>query len=130
MTPEQVLNALGLLEITFAHQHPDQGFTCSLSDLAEAFANNPQFSNGMVQGYKLSLSGCQGRPAGSFQLVAEPLAQGNGGKAFCTDATRNIRVSDDGRGGTCLAFGRPLGPVGEVEGMGMELIAPPPPPKD
>ena len=131
VNPEQALSAVASMELAFAHQHPEQGFTCSLPDLARTFGgDSPQFSSGMIQGYKLSLSGCQGRPAGSFQIVAEPLAQGNGGKAFCTDATRNIRVADDGRGGTCLAFGRALMPE-ENEGTGMDyMIAPPPPPKD
>jgi hypothetical protein len=75
-----------------------------------------QLSSGMSQGYKLSLSGCQGRPAGSFQVVAEPTAHGNGGKALCTDATRNIRVADDGRGSTCLTFGRALAKPDHSEG--------------
>jgi hypothetical protein len=129
VSPEAMLNSLAFMELAFAHQHPEQGFTCSLPDLARSLGgDNLQISNGMVQGYKLSLTGCQGRPAGSFQLVAEPMAQG--GKAYCTDATRNMRVADDGRGGTCLAFGRVLASEENEGGVGMEMIAPPPRPKD
>ena len=111
LSPEQLVMWAAMLEYAFARQNPDVGFSCSLSDLtgmAQSPAMEQQLSSGMNQGYKLSLSGCQGKPAGSFQIVAEPIAHGNGGKAFCTDATRNVRVSDDGRGSTCLAFGRVL----------------------
>jgi hypothetical protein len=107
--PEQLVATVAMIEYSFARQHPEVGFSCSLPDLmesAKAFGLEQQLSSGIDQGYKLSLSGCQGRPAGSFQIIAEPTAHGNGGKAFCTDATRNVRVSDDGRGSTCLAFGR------------------------
>ena len=109
LSPEQLVMWVAMLEYAFAQQNPDVGFSCSLSDLtkmAQSPAMEQQLSSGMNQGYKLSLSGCQGKPAGSFQIVAEPTAQGNGGKAFCTDATRNVRVSDDGRGSTCLVSGK------------------------
>ena len=108
MAPQQLLMMVAVAEYSYARQHPDAGFSCSLGDLAEAgqsFGLGQQISSGFYQGYKLSLTGCQGHPSGSFQLVAEPL-QGTGGKAYCTDATRNVRVADDGRGATCLAFGR------------------------
>ena len=109
VSPEELLFWATMLESSYARQHPEIGFTCSLPDLMEAAQSSgmeQRFFNAMTQGYKLSLSGCQGRPAGSFQIVAEPTARANGGKAFCTDATKNIRVADDGRGSTCLTFGR------------------------
>jgi hypothetical protein len=106
-SPEQLITLVAVAEYSFARQHPDAGFSCSLSDLAEATKSMglDQVLSGPTDGYKVSLSGCQGHPAGSFQVVIEPIS-GNAGKAFCTDATRNIRIADDGRGSTCLAFGR------------------------
>jgi len=109
ISPEELLLRAAMLESIYAREHPEVGFTCSLPDLMEAAQSSggiERFTTGMNQGYKLSLSGCQGRPAGSFQIVVESTAHANGGKAFCTDATKNIRVADDGRGTTCLAFGR------------------------
>jgi hypothetical protein len=109
VSPRELVYLTTFLEQNYAQQHPDIGFTCSLADLMEteqSMGIGQRLSNTTTQGYKLSLSGCQGRPAGSFQVVAEPNAHGNGGKAYCTDATRNIRVADDGRGSTCLTFGR------------------------
>jgi hypothetical protein len=113
--PQQVVALLAIAESSFAKLHPDVGFTCSLIDLSEAASSmglSQQVSSGVYKGYRLTLTGCQGRPTGSFQITAEPV-QGNAGKAFCTDATQNVRVADDGRGSTCLAFGRmPAAPEG------------------
>jgi hypothetical protein len=109
VSPRELVFLTTILEQNYAQQHPDIGFTCSLADLMETAPSmglEQQLSDATTQGYKLSLSGCQGKPAGSFQIVAEPTAHGNGGKAYCADATRNVRVADDGRGSTCLTFGR------------------------
>ena len=64
------------------------------------------FSGEPYRGYKFSLSGCQDKPSGSFHLVAEPVSPTGKAKAFCTDATNNIRSSDDGLGSSCLASGK------------------------
>ena len=60
----------------------------------------------LIKGYKFSLSGCQGKPAETFHVVAEPVSLAGGAKAYCTDATRNVRTSDDGSGSTCLMAGK------------------------
>lgn len=108
MPPNQVAMMLGFAEQSFARQHADVGFTCSLSELMEGasgYGLDPQIANGSYKAYKIALTGCQGKPAGSFQITVEPMP-GKGGKAYCTDATQNMRVSDDGRGATCLSAGR------------------------
>jgi len=107
--PEQTVRMLGFAETAFARQHPDVGFTCTLSDLAEwskMTGVDQQVLTGNYNGYRFVLGGCEGKPAGSFQIIAEPLLGGKGAKAFCTDATGNLRVDDTGRGATCLASGK------------------------
>lgn len=107
--PEQIVFLLTFAERGFATAHPDTGFTCSLKDLSEASKNmglNEQANAGTYNGYRYALSGCEGMPSGSFQIVAEPLLAANGAKAFCSDATGNIRASNDGRGATCLTHGQ------------------------
>lgn len=107
--PAGAVTMLGFAERSFARQHPDAGFTCSLSDLSEAgknFGLDSQLASGTYAGYKWSVSGCEGKPAGSFQIIAEPISQGQGAKAVCTDATGNLRTSEDGRGSTCLTSGK------------------------
>jgi len=108
LVPENVVTMLAYAESMFAKQHPDVGFTCSFSELSESskmMGIDQQVNNGTYNGYRFALAGCEGKPAGSYQITAEPLA-GKGGKAFCSDATQNLRSSDDGRGATCLASGK------------------------
>jgi hypothetical protein len=109
LPPKEAIMMVAFAESAFASRHPEVGFTCSLADLGEfnPFNVDPHVFNGEpYHGYKFALSGCQGKPSGSFHLVAEPVSPGTGAKAYCTDATHNVRTSDDGRGGTCLAFGK------------------------
>jgi len=107
MEPKQVVTMLALAETMFARMHPDEGFTCSLSELTEMskmMGLDQQVNSGTYNGYRFALAGCEGKPAGSFQVTAEPTAAKPGAKSFCTDATQNVRVSDDARG--CLSSGK------------------------
>lgn len=121
LPPQQTISLLGMAEHSFARMHPKTGFTCSLKDLAEtskAMGVNEQVNTGTYNGYRFALSGCESTPAGSYQIVAEPLTLEKGSKSFCADPTGNVRFSDDGRGATCLASGKLLGEALE-EGGGM-----------
>jgi hypothetical protein len=109
MAPREAVMMLGFAESQFARTHPEIGFTCTLPDLAKPnmFNLDPHiFSGEPYQGYKFSLSGCQDKPSGSFHLVAEPVSPTGKAKAFCTDATNNVRSSDDGLGSSCLTSGK------------------------
>ncbi|HKF19966.1 MAG TPA: hypothetical protein VKE93_00280 [Candidatus Angelobacter sp.] len=109
MAPSQVVTLLGFGETIFARLHPEMGFTCSLSDLAEAskmMGVDQQVVSGVYNGYRFALSGCEGKPAGSFQISAEPLVPKPGMKAFCTDATQNLRTEETGRAPACLVSGK------------------------
>lgn len=129
MPPEQVVTMLGFAESTYARMHPDQGFTCSLSELEQStkmMGLDQQISTGSYNGYRFALSGCEGKPAGSYQLIAEPLTAGSGEKAFCSDATQNLRMVESGTGANCLAFGKvqSSGTEGEVGGAGFTFYSP------
>jgi hypothetical protein len=109
MAPREAVMMLGFAESQFARTHPEIGFTCTLPDLAKPnmFNLDPHiFSGEPYQGYKFSLSGCQDKPSGSFHLVAEPVSPTGKAKAFCIDATNNVRSSDDGLGSSCLTSGK------------------------
>jgi hypothetical protein len=109
MAPSQVVTVLGYAESYFARFHPETGFTCSLSDLTDAstmMGIDQQVASGVYNGYRFALSGCEGKPAGSFQISAEPLVPKTGMKAFCTDATQNLRTEETGRAAACLASGK------------------------
>lgn len=109
------VSILAFAESTYAQRHPDIGFTCNLADLlnheeGSSFPGvlDPQIATGAANGYRYSISGCETKPAEIFHLTAEPVAQGGGAKAYCTNATHILRVADDGRGSTCLSSGRVL----------------------
>jgi hypothetical protein len=121
MPLESVVPLVAFAESSFASRHPEVGFTCSLTDLAGSndFNLDPRiFSGQPYLGYKFALSGCQGKPAETFHLMAEPTPFVPGAKAFCTDATHNIRASEDGRGSTCLISGKAIH-EGEVGSLGI-----------
>lgn len=115
IAPLRATRLIGLAENVYAQKHPDVGYTCNLVDLVNIGKGmdgessytfiDPELGTGSYNGYRFTLNGCNGKPAGGYQVVAEPL---NGtGRAYCSDATRNLRASDDGRGPTCLTSGRP-----------------------
>jgi hypothetical protein len=112
--PGIVIEMLAIAEGNYAIEHPETGFTCSWTDLLDAskatFSSltvDPDLARGRANGYKFAITGCEGKPAGSFQISAEPLVITPGTKALCTDATRNVRFSEDGRSSTCISSGKP-----------------------
>ena len=125
IAPREAIEMLGMEELTFARLHPEVGFTCTLADLAKPnpFNLDPRIFNGEpYHGYKFSLSGCQDKPSGSFHLVAEPVSPAAGSKAFCTDATNNVRSSADGLGSSCIASGKLASFSAEDGAVGGESI--------
>jgi hypothetical protein len=131
MPPEQVVLMLAFAESSYANQHPETGFTCSLTALAEStqlMGVDRQVSTGVYNGYRFNLSGCEGKPAGSFQITAEPVGATAGAKAFCTDATHNVRFSEDGKGASCLSFGKTQNEAdaGHVSSWGSYMTVAPP----
>lgn len=108
---QRTLQMLAFGESIYAGAHPETGFTCSLSELAaqaKPLGIDPAVATGPFNGYRFAVSNCQGTPAASYQLTAEPAMAAPGAKAFCTDATHNVRTSEDGRAATCLISGKPV----------------------
>jgi hypothetical protein len=109
-----IVSIMAYAEARYAQENPETGFTCDIADLANGngpgFSGmlDPQIGTGSYNGYHFTITGCDTKPAISFRIIAEPLSSDAGAQAYCTDPTHNIRVSDDGRGGTCLASGRLL----------------------
>lgn len=114
IAPARSLRLIGFAEDLYAYKHPDNGFTCALSELVEigrGFEDgepyrfiSPEIGQGVYNGYRFSLGGCAGKTVRSFQVTAEPL--GGRGKAYCSDQSKTVRVSNDGNGATCLASGK------------------------
>jgi len=125
MAPREAIQMLGMAESMFARIHPEVGFTCTLTDLAkpDPFHLDPRIFQGEpYNGYKFALSGCQNKPSGSFHVTAEPVSPAAGAKAYCTDATNNVRSSDDGLGSSCLVSGKPASFGSEENSVGWDSI--------
>lgn len=123
MAPREAVMMLGFAEASFARSHPETGFTCTLADLAKPNPLNLDphlFSTEPYHGYRFALSGCQDKPSGSFHLTAEPVSPTTKAKAYCTDATNNIRSSADGLGSSCLASGKVVAFGAEEESVGID----------
>lgn len=113
MKPMRAVRMITLAENLYAQKHPRAGFTCSLPELVNIGRGldngepykfmDAGFADGVYNGYRFVIEGCQGQPVKAFRVFAEPL---NGkGKSYCSDDRHNLRWSDDGQGATCLASG-------------------------
>lgn len=114
MNPLRAVRMIGMAENIYAQQHPGLGYTCALGDLVNVGKGmdeegmykfmDADFADGLYNGYRFTLSGCERKPARMFRITAEPVA--GRGKAYCSDSTNNLRASEDGRGTTCLISGK------------------------
>ena len=114
LSPLRAVRMIGMAETIYAQKHPGLGYTCAMADLVNIGRGMDEdgmykfmdagFADGLYNGYRFNLSGCEHKPARMFHITAEPVA--GRGKAYCSDNTNNLRASDDGRGTTCLISGK------------------------
>jgi hypothetical protein len=114
MSPLRAVRMIGMAENIYAQNHPGIGYTCRMADLVNVGKGldedgvyrfmDAEFSGGIYNGYRFTLTGCERKPARSFRVIAEPVA--GKGRAYCSDNTNNLRASEDGRGVTCLISGK------------------------
>jgi hypothetical protein len=114
MAPLRAVRMISMAENIYAQKHPGIGFTCALSDLVNVGKGmdedgiytflDADFADGLYNGYRFTLTGCERKPARMFRVIAEPLA--GHGRAYCSDNLNNLRAAEDGRGATCLVAGK------------------------
>ena len=107
------MRTLDTAEITYTKFHPGQGYTCSLSDLAEAQSIANPLATGQKNGYVFELTGCaagtEGGANAQYQVVAYPLRVNQTGvRAFCSDQSGVIKVDTSGSAQRCLENGGDL----------------------
>lgn len=107
------VRTINTAEVTYAVSHPEEGFTCSLSDLAKAGLISGTLANGQKTGYAFELTSCtpgEGGGANSkYQLVAYPVRLNQTGvRAFCTDESGAMKVDAGGSAEKCLRAGEDL----------------------
>ncbi|HEU5234883.1 MAG TPA: hypothetical protein VFU50_18645 [Terriglobales bacterium] len=111
------VRVLNTAEATYANRHPQEGFACTLSQLASAGLINAALASGRTNGYRFSLN-CGGAQRPYVRVTVQSLPNGSrsGVRAFCSDLYLSngkivggaINVSNDGRADTCFIKGEPL----------------------
>jgi type IV pilus assembly protein PilA len=106
----RILNAA---EINYTAAHTEQGYTCSLSDLADEASIKGSLATGQKNGYAFELSGCSpatdGGPNVKYQVVAYPVTVNQTGvRAFCSDESAVIKVDSGGSARACIENGSAL----------------------
>ena len=108
-------------QMLFSIGHPDEGFSCSLSELGpsldgKASASNAdlidsQLTSGKKSGYIFGISGCsESLPRSAYTITAEPESNGRTGKLyFCAHEDGQLFYSADSAT-SCVAHGIRLSP--------------------
>ena len=107
------IGVIGNAENQYRASHPERGFACSLSQLAEASKEgeprgipiDDELAAGKKNGYVFALTGCDGS---HFKVAAEPAVSGGGQRAFCADESGVVKFAKNGKATTCLTSGEPL----------------------
>ena len=107
------VRTLNTAEIAFASDHPSAGYTCALSDLANAQLIAPPLANGQKSGYLFALQGraanTDNGPNVKYQVVAYPVKHNQTGvRAFCSDDSAVIKAYDNDDSQNCPLNGSPL----------------------
>src|SRR5580698_5371179 len=96
-------------EISYTAEHPEAGFTCSLSDLSRNQLISGQLAAGQRNGYRFELQGCAAAigPGQKFEVMAYPLVKNQTGvRTFCADELGVIKAMDAARSAdACLENG-------------------------
>ncbi len=100
-------------EMSYAGSHPEEGYTCSLSTLAQAGLISETFAQGQKNGYVYELSGCPSdgvnQPKHTFQIVAYPQRENQTGiRAFCATEAGVVKADSGGSPQRCLEGGTNL----------------------
>lgn len=117
MPAARAVHLITVAEDIYARKHPQTGFTCDLGELvniSRGMDENGEYYTFMdsglagetYNGYRYTLNGCEGKSNSVFVITAEPIT-GNG-KAYCSDATHIVRISQDGKAMSCITAGKPI----------------------
>jgi hypothetical protein len=117
----QNIKNLSSAERDFAAKHPNIGFACNLSDLAEqglksppdARSIDPVLASGTKSWYHFEIQCAQdlGETVARYTITAAPVTPGRTGKfVFCTDQSGEIWHSQSGLISDCLTTRKPVEP--------------------
>src|ERR1700674_357008 len=88
-------------EVGYSSSHPEAGYSCKLSDLADAGFIDSRLASGQKNGYVLELTDCRAATEGGanteFRVVAYPMTrEQTGTRAFCSDESAAVKFDRTG----------------------------------
>jgi len=114
-------------ENAYHSKHSERGYTCSLTELAQAaseagsendrFMVDAELAAGRKNGYVFALTGCDGL---HFKVAAEPATAAAGQRAYCADQSGEVKFASDGKATTCLSRGQSMNDANSVEAISIE----------
>jgi hypothetical protein len=103
------VRSLNMAEIAYQQAHHETGYTCSLSELKDAWGFSNDLAHGQQDGYVFEVKGCTAAkadgPIAKYQVVAYPAANKTGTAAFCSNESDVIKVARNGSPQDCLRAG-------------------------
>ena len=109
------VNMIAQMEANYAAIHADVGYVCTLASLYSNAEGEGNTSNPLAKeefnGYRIILSGCSGKPAAKYRLMALPVEQESEMKAFCADQSGSVKSIPNDDNASCLSQGKVLNVV-------------------
>ena len=107
------VRTLLIAEVGYAGSHGDAGYTCTLSELADAGLNNAELLSGQKNGYVFRLQKCASNagngPNMKYQVLAYPVKHNQTGtRVFCSDESTVIKADSNADAEDCPLGGSPL----------------------
>lgn len=106
-----ILRVVASRQSAFADDHPNQGYTCRFSDLANSKSLEFFQKGNTKNGYRFEIRACKpgirGEANRSYLMLARPLHKDF--PAFCLNESGVVRVDRSGSSEDCLSRGTVLG---------------------
>ena len=94
-------------ETAYSTNHAETGYVCQIGDLFPSpEASSYLFTKDESNGYRFTLSGCEGKPAKSYRLTAAPIDPDSDMKTFCVDETGTLKSAEAADSSSCFSDGK------------------------
>jgi len=103
------VRTITVAQVSYATNHQEEGFTCSLADLGNAGLLDSTLASGTKSGYRYELVACDGTPVQHYTILAMPMTPGTTGqRTFCSDESAVIKSMATNATGNCMDVGEPV----------------------
>ena len=103
------VRTITVAQVSYATNHQEEGFTCSLADLGNAGLLDSMLASGTKSGYRYELVACDGTPVQHYTILAMPMTPGTSGqRTFCSDESAVIKSMAKDATGNCMDVGEPV----------------------